>query len=108
MAAHSDTEVLVDQLKGVVLVSDPKQVKTDGVTSPGSKGAVDAGDLALAQGPEFVATVQPYLGQPVTMKWTGRTWRSCPEQLTRHTSITRIPESRQTCERRSRENFPGG
>ncbi len=68
MAAPSDTEVLVAALKGVVLVSDPKQVKAGGVTGPSSKGAVDAGDLVPAQTPEFVATMQPYLGQPVTMK----------------------------------------
>ena len=65
MAAHGDNEVLVDALKGIVLVSDPKQVKAEGVTS---RVAVEAGNLTRAQGPEFVATVQPYLGQPVTMK----------------------------------------
>jgi hemolysin activation/secretion protein len=65
MAAHGDTDVLVDSLKGVVIVSDPKQVKTDGVKG---KTSVDAGALQLAQGPEFVSAVQPYLGQPVTMK----------------------------------------
>ena len=65
LAAHTDTEVLVGQLKGIVLVSDPKQVKARGVASgPG----VDAGSITLAQNPEFNSTMQPYLGQPVTMK----------------------------------------
>ena len=65
LAAHGDTEVLVDHLKGVVLVSDPKQVSAQGVTG---KGAVDAGTITLAQGPDFATALQPYLGQSVTMK----------------------------------------
>ena len=65
MAGHADTDVLVDKLKGIVLVSDPKQVKADGVTSQAS---VDPGPVSLAHHPQFNSAVQPYLGQPVTMK----------------------------------------
>jgi hemolysin activation/secretion protein len=65
MAAHGDTDVLVDHLKGVVLVGDPKQVDAGGVKG---KPGVDTSAVPLAQGADFVAAVQPYLGQPVTMK----------------------------------------
>jgi hemolysin activation/secretion protein len=65
MTAHGDNDVLVDHLKGVVLVSDPKQVKSGGVTRTGS---VDAGPLVLARRPDFAAAMAPYLGQAVTMK----------------------------------------
>ena len=73
LAEHGDNEVLVDHLKGVVLVSDPRQVRAEGVTR---REAVDAGHLTLAQGPGFVAVVQPYLGQPVTMKALAQLTRS--------------------------------
>jgi len=65
LAGHADNEVLVGHLKGIILVSDPKAVKTGAVTSPVS---VDAGRIALAQNPGFNAAVAPYLGQPVSMK----------------------------------------
>jgi hemolysin activation/secretion protein len=65
MTASADTDVLVGQLKGIVLVSDPKQVKAAGVTSGPS---VEPGEITLAQNPDFQSTVQPYLGQAVTMK----------------------------------------
>jgi hemolysin activation/secretion protein len=73
LSAHTGDEVLVDHLKGIVLVSDPKKVWHGGV----SKGpTVDAGDIALAKNPEFDATVQPYIDQPVTMKSLAELTRS--------------------------------
>jgi hemolysin activation/secretion protein len=65
MTAHGDNEVLVDHLKGIVLVSDPKQVKAGGVTA---HQPVEPGSIVLARDPDFTAAVQPYLGQSVTLK----------------------------------------
>jgi len=65
LASHGDNEVLVGHLQGIILVSDPKAVKSGSVTSPVS---VDAGKIALAQSADFNAAVAPYLGQPVSMK----------------------------------------
>lgn len=73
LSGHADNEVLVDHLKGIVLVSDPKHVWHGGV----SKGpTVDAGDITLAKKPDFDAAVQPYIGQPVTMKSLAELTRS--------------------------------
>jgi len=73
LSANSESEVLVDHLKGVVLISDPKKLWHGGV----SKGpTVDTGDIALAKSPEFVSTVQPYIDQPVTMKSLAELTRS--------------------------------
>ena len=57
-------DVLVKELKGVRLVANPKEVRSEGYH--GTPG-VDAGDVVLAQNPDFTAVVQPYLDQPVTM-----------------------------------------
>jgi len=65
MASHGDNEVLVGKLKGIFILSDPKQVRAQGVSSPRS---IEPGNVAFAQRPDFADTVQPYLGQPVTMK----------------------------------------
>ena len=65
MSGHGDNEVLVKQLKGVVMVSSPKKVRKQGVTG---KPGVSPGDVPFAQLPDFDVTVQPYLGKPVTMK----------------------------------------
>ena len=73
LSGHTDNEVLVDQLKGIFLLTDPKQVQAKGVTSHRS---VEPGNIALAQGPDFVTAVQPYLGQPVTMKSLAEMTRS--------------------------------
>ncbi len=73
LSAHADNEVLVGQLKGIVLVSDPKHVRAKGITSG---PAVQPGNVTLAQNPEFVSVVQPYLGQPVTMKSLAELTRS--------------------------------
>jgi hemolysin activation/secretion protein len=73
MTAHTDNEVLVDKLNGVILVSDPKQVRHGGVKGHAS---VEPGDVTLAQSPDFNATVQPYLGQAVTLKSLGDMTRS--------------------------------
>jgi len=73
MASHPDTEVLVDHLKGIILLSDPKKVRHGEVTS---QRAIEPGDVALAQNPDFNTTVTPYLGQPVTMKSLAELTRS--------------------------------
>ena len=73
LSGHTDNEVLVDHLKGIVLVSNPKQVRHGGVAQG---PVVDAGDIALAKGPDFTAAVRPYLGQPVTMKSLAELTRS--------------------------------
>jgi hemolysin activation/secretion protein len=57
-------DVLVKELKGVRLVASAKEVRSEGYH--GTPG-VDAGDVVLAQNPDFPAVVQPYLDQPVTM-----------------------------------------
>ena len=81
MAGHADNDVLVDKLKGIVLVSDPKQVKADGVNSGSS---VEPGPISLAQNPDFNFTVQPYLGQPVTMKSLAELTRSIVGYFRQH------------------------
>ena len=73
MSGHADGEVLVGKLKGIVLVSSPKQVRHGGVTSPNT---IEPGDVALARSPDFETAVQSYLGQPVTMKSLGDLTRS--------------------------------
>jgi hemolysin activation/secretion protein len=65
LSGHTDNEVLVDHLKGIFILSDPKQVRVKGVTSTRT---VEPGNVALAQRPDFVVAVQPYLGQPVSLK----------------------------------------
>ena len=72
-SGQADSEVLVGHLKGIIILSDPKQVRHEGVTSP---RAVEPGDVPLVQGPDFVAAVQPYIGQPVTMKSLAELTRS--------------------------------
>src|SRR5271170_5012042 len=72
-AGPNTNEVLVAQLKGIVLEANPKEVRTEGVTG---KTSVDPGDVTLAQLPDFPAVVQPYLGQPVTMTSLSKLSRS--------------------------------
>jgi hemolysin activation/secretion protein len=73
LSAHADNEVLVDSLKGVFLLSDPKQVQAKGVTS---RQSIEPGDITLAKSPDFAAALQPYIGQPVTMKSLAELTRS--------------------------------
>jgi hemolysin activation/secretion protein len=72
-SGHADSDVLVSRLQGIVLLSDPKQVRHEGVSSHLS---VEPGDIALAKTPDFDAAIQPYLGQPVTMKSLAEMTRS--------------------------------
>lgn len=65
LAAHGPGDVLVPKLKGVFLVGDPKAVKTKGVTSAYT---VVPGEVALARRGDFDKTIEPYIGQPVTLK----------------------------------------
>ena len=73
LGGHGDSEVLVDKLKGVFLLSDPKQVKKSGVKS---ERIVEPGDIALARTRGFDATVQSYIDQPVSMKSLAELTRS--------------------------------
>ena len=73
LTGHADNEVLVSQLKGIFMLSDPKQVRAQGVSSQRS---IEPGNVTFAQRPDFAATVQPYLGQPVTMKLLAELTRS--------------------------------
>lgn len=73
LAAHGNNDILVAQLKGLIFVSDPKEVRADGVKG---KGPLDPGDVAFARQPDFINTVQPYLGQPVSMKTLAELSRS--------------------------------
>jgi hemolysin activation/secretion protein len=73
MAGHADNDILVGQLKGVVLLSDPQQVKAGGVSG---RRSVEPGTIGLAQGADFAAAIAPYLGQAVTMKSLAELTRS--------------------------------
>jgi hemolysin activation/secretion protein len=73
LSDHGESEILVDHLKGVFLLSDPKKVRHAGVKG---KRAVNPGDIALARDPDFDDAIQPYLGQPVTMKSLAELTRS--------------------------------
>jgi hemolysin activation/secretion protein len=66
-------EVLVSELKGVRLVAHAKEVKAEDYH--GTPG-VDAGDVVLAQNPDFPAVIEPYLNQPVTMTSLSQLTRS--------------------------------
>jgi hemolysin activation/secretion protein len=81
LSGHADNEVLVGQLKGIVLVADPRQVKASGVT-PGH--AIDAGPITLAHNPDFDSAVQPYLDQPVTMASLAQLTRSIVAYFRNH------------------------
>jgi hemolysin activation/secretion protein len=73
LSSQTANEVLVDHLKGIFLLSDPKQVHRQGVTS---RRRVEPGDVTLAQGPDFNTVIEPYIGQPVTMKSLAELTRS--------------------------------
>jgi hemolysin activation/secretion protein len=73
LSGHADNDVLVDQLKGIVLLSDPKQVQATGIAHGPS---VEPGNIALAKSPDFITAVQPYLGQAVTLKSLAEMTRS--------------------------------
>lgn len=65
MSGHADGDILVDRLQGVFILSNPNQVRKEGVSSHRS---VEPGDVALAHRPDFESAIQPYLGHPVTLK----------------------------------------
>jgi hemolysin activation/secretion protein len=65
ITAHGESDVLVPQLKGLVLVADPKQVVMNGVSST---HPILPGQVALARRGDFNQVIAPYLGQPVTLK----------------------------------------
>jgi hemolysin activation/secretion protein len=65
IAARGEGDVLVPQLKGVVLVADPKEVALNGVSSA---YPIVPGKVALARRGDFNQVIEPYLGQAVTLK----------------------------------------
>jgi len=73
LSGHADTDVLVGHLKGIILLSDPKKVHHGEVAG---QGAVEPGDITLAKSPDFAVAIQPYIGQPVTMKSLAELTRS--------------------------------
>jgi len=73
LASHSGDEVLVGRLKGVFILSDPKQVRARGVTG---RRDVEPGRVAFARRPDFAAVIRPYLGQAVTMNSLAHLTRS--------------------------------
>jgi hemolysin activation/secretion protein len=64
LSGHPDNEVLVDHLKGVVLLSNPKAIQPEGITSGPD---IVPNDVAFAELPDFREVVEPYLQKPVTM-----------------------------------------
>jgi hemolysin activation/secretion protein len=64
LAGHSGDEVLVKRLKGVFMLSNPKQVRARGVVG---RHSLEPGRVAFARQPDFADVVEPYVGQPVTM-----------------------------------------
>ncbi len=64
LTAHGDNEVLVDHLRGIFTLSNPKEVRKNGVSSQRS---LEPGDVAFAKLPGFQTAIQSYLGKPVTM-----------------------------------------
>ncbi|MCE0484858.1 MAG: hypothetical protein LV479_11550 [Methylacidiphilales bacterium] len=64
-AGHGHTVVLVDRLNGIFLLSDIHQLKKGGVKS---SRTLEPGMVTLAQRPDFAPVVEPFIGQPVTLK----------------------------------------
>jgi hemolysin activation/secretion protein len=56
--------VVAEHLKGVLLLADPKQVRTDGVSSTAGQGITK---VRFADCADFQALVQPYLGKKATL-----------------------------------------
>jgi hemolysin activation/secretion protein len=73
VAGHGSATVLVDHLKGLVFLSDIHQVKPGGVKKSQS---IDPGTVAFARRPDFAPVVEPFIGQPVTLKSLGELSRA--------------------------------
>jgi hemolysin activation/secretion protein len=71
--SHGGDTVVVDHLKGVVLLSNPKQVRLGGVSG---KSGIDLGDITFAHSADLTATINPYLGQRVTLNSLSEMTRS--------------------------------
>lgn len=65
MPSADDARVQVQELKGLIFLRDPAQVKAGGVS--GIRG-VQAPEIALLQGADFGRRMQGFLGKPVSMK----------------------------------------
>lgn len=63
-AATGDDRVLVQALKGLVLVPDARQVQPAGLAVSG----IEVRGLPVLQGPEFSALLARHLGQPVSFR----------------------------------------
>jgi hemolysin activation/secretion protein len=72
-ATGGGDEVVADRLKGVVILSDPKQVHPDGL--PGKSG-VDTGDGTFGHRADFAAVIQPYLDKRATLNSLAELTRS--------------------------------
>jgi hemolysin activation/secretion protein len=66
-------EVVADPLRGVRLLSDPKQVRPEGVTG---RPGVDLGAITFASHPALAAVIQPYLGRRATLSSLSELTRS--------------------------------
>jgi len=73
LAGHANEEILVNRLQGVFILSDPKQVRPEGVSS---QRTIEPGNVAFAKRPDFESAIEPYLGKPVTMKDLNQMTRS--------------------------------
>jgi len=62
--ARAQNSVVVESLKGVIIVKDPQEVKTAGV--PAVSG-VKVEKIPLLEGPAFCSMVSPYLGKPARL-----------------------------------------
>jgi len=80
-AGHGHTEILVKRLKGLILLPDMRQLKKDGVK--GSR-PLDPGTVTLAQRSDFLPVVEPFIGQPVTLKSLGELSRAIVAFYRRH------------------------
>lgn len=71
--ANGADVLVADHLKGVLLLANPKQVRSDGVSSTDMKGLEP---IRFADEPDFQALIKPYIGQRTTLKSLAELTRS--------------------------------
>jgi len=72
-SGHGTTDVLVAHLKALVFLSNIHELKRGGVkNSP----TINPGTVPFAQRSDFVSIVEPFIGQPVTLKSLGELSRA--------------------------------
>ncbi len=64
-AAKGDEKVIASELKGLLFVKDPNDIRKKGM--PGITGVVSVG-IDLLKTPEFLELMQEYIGKPVSLK----------------------------------------